>query len=282
MTLMTSMVFWPQGAFAQFNANLQEGSFNWTSRDDIKDEGKLLSLSRDYSSRSTYQGIFGLGWCSQLEWRLFRTESTWLLQKCDEIKPLTKALVRKFKKFQSVKTNQGVNLLFGEDGRLTAFREKRNLWQVNRDRDGRALSLLSPQKRILTLTYDPKSQLLKQMAENSYQYRTNQLSAASKEEYFYDEFSNLEKVERGGKVLVQAHYDSQKDVVVCIEELHQCTTRYEYHSQDTSRSLVDEVRSVKICPHQKPKADLTTFEYHKSTDHEVLLDRTSVQTEKGE
>ena len=286
LTLVTSsVVFWPQGAWARAQANLQEGSFNWLAEDELKISGESLHLQRTYSSRSTYQGIFGLGWCSQLEWRLIKDSQNWILKKCDEFTPLPATLVRKYQKFRSIKSNQGVHLLFDDDGSLIAYQEKRKLWKISYDKEHRPQEMTSPQEIPIPLKYDTKTRFLKsfqqhQSAPSPFRYQDNLLVSSPTENYTYDNLSNLEKVTGQGQTLARMQYDKIKDLIVCIEELHQCTTRYEYRTQDMKNRLIDVVRATKSCPNKKIQSDVTQFEYRKSNSHEVQLERTSSSTEK--
>lgn len=86
--VITFFLFLIAAARAQADVDTKEGAFHTTQTDLSIQVGKseVWKLSRRYSSRSNAIGIFGLGWCSDLDRQLIVVDSDHMIFKnCDQV-----------------------------------------------------------------------------------------------------------------------------------------------------------------------------------------------------
>jgi hypothetical protein len=270
--------------FSQTQVNLQEGSFHWTTQDVFRFGRKTtLQLERNYSSRSDFRGLLGRGWCSELEWTLVAQGKFALLMKCDQPEMLT---ADRFVVLPgTVRVKNGTQaLFFHPNGKLESIEENGKRWFIQRDLKGRPL-LAQSGSSILQMIFSARDELTKiQTASETlgFEYADRLLRSATgakAQTYAYDEFENLTTLVVAGEK-IEVRYDGLRDLALSIRA-GGCEEAFEYGTTVQKNKVLDEVVHRFQCDKRAARVTRHRYEYQKTDDHQVRLERVSSIEEGG-
>lgn len=218
-----------------------------------QDKLSTLKLERVYHSRSLQKGIFGFGWCSDLDTRLELTsEGELYLYDCHRAGPARflpsqssrgiaeAGLVFTSKELPNEKilysrdvftrTSSGRRQAFDGQGRLVELTDAGNqTWKLKRAASGQLEGLQSAKESLL-VEMDPLAELVKRIEgpkrqQIGYLYEGDQLRgvAAEKNRRFeYDETGNLTKILENDKTTFAARYDADDDRIRAFLDDRKC------------------------------------------------------------
>lgn len=272
---------------AYSDVNMRDGSyiqtwtdFRWTDSKPTRSGGNniLFDLNRIYNSRNLRQGIFGFGWCSEIETTLHWQGSQILVSDCEGTH--NKKAHQK-NKFWWVKLATGGFQKFNRQGRLVALQKTQNspLVELFYQQD-RLISLSFPHSE-LRFFYSQISQNLsfieayqneKLVLHKDYQLIDNNLVSVGKSSVFkinyrYDEFHNLVEWSDTQQKFYMT-YDVQKDQIQSIHSSNGCQEKYSYQKVS---STVLQSRLDKICLDKKTHSQLFRFEAFKQANQTLFL-----------
>jgi hypothetical protein len=191
-----------------------------------------VGMQRTYNSRSLYRGVFGFGWCSDMEARVLREGNRVKLVLCDREIPV------RVVDNQRLQTADGRTFVFLKDGSLGGFGTTREDFRIERDTRGRPMSLIAmggyrfdiawsaEGDRIVSLTpKDGKTLRFNYAGPNlvSVTWGSRRLFA-----YDYDQLNNLTAIEYIDGARDQVDYDPERDWVVRIRHRDTCVDDFEY------------------------------------------------------
>ncbi len=271
-------------ALSYSQVNMKDGNFHRTWID-----GGILS--RTYNSRSMYPGLFGFGWCSNLEMRIEIASSEELvLENCGQRtsyirsagknsvyisgeKSLTKEKLSK-EKYRYVLKMPGRTATFDALGRLTQLGRGAGEVTLEFDAQGRPLRMRSRRLGSWMLEYSKDQKNIVRFGtshgrEVFYFYGGGNLqhvadSVSAPVSFQYDEFHNLTKI--SGLSLERVVYDSNRDLVTEFYRADGCSERFQY----TANSVANEILET-------AKADVDCGGVRSTVIHEFIY----VQSPKG-
>jgi YD repeat-containing protein len=296
-------------SLAQAEIDVKTGAFLDTWMDlDVQSPGFHLAVERTYSSRSNYDGLFGFGWCSNLETRLKRDQDQIEVTEC----------------------GGGVQTLFSADGgsrnstrtfttlrlpseKLT-FDDERYIWsRVNGrnltfNKNGTLFSISEPGGTYNKLTYNPDNSLASVQNKNGeridfkythqkhvasitgpkkilvqYQYAGSKLAAVknawgNKYVYEYDQWQNLTAIIYPDKTADKISYDTKRDWATGFRSRFGCSETLSYSLKSSEDR--HEVSVTKICPGQAV-AETTLFTVWGAAKKIAAPVRTEKKVERG-
>lgn len=239
-TLIQILILLPQLGFS--TVDLKTGSFSETAIDFIHDS---FRLERKYQSRSLFNGLFGFGWCSNLDIQLkVLSKNEVVLQDCtgdqvyrgDSPSPVLKSQkdsIEKVAKGNLYRRTLPDNTIqiFSERGRLLKwgklefhYSEEGHL-QSLRIQEGPLLTFAMANKKIAQVNIAGKSLV--------YSYDNNNLKEAGnfwnqRTFYRYDEFHNLLRIDYSNAQFVSLYYESQSDRLIRQVGRDGCTDHFDY------------------------------------------------------
>lgn len=241
------LVFGAHTVFAKNQLLIEEGAFlsEW-----IDENWGGIALERSFHSRSLYSGIFGLGWCSNLDLSLKINDRTTELQSCFKKPTPIAAVFDEASRFWTVQLKDPRKDLqkdplenqiyeFNQKGQLMSIRKSKLKIKISRDSQGRITNIEYLRKK-LPVKYNSQNTVV-QIGNNHYQYNgENQLSLVknswnSKFYYTYNFYNNLTEIKGPGKYLEQIEYDDDLDVVTKWTDKSGCTTQAEWLEKPSSR-----------------------------------------------
>lgn len=214
------------------DTNMKDASFFRTWVDHvIKRDRRDLKINRTYKSRSLYHGIFGFGWCSDLDLHLNIIDSHNIeLIDCNTTRPIR--YIKKHNESQYIsETKPSDHLHF--DGH-TYLRKENGLSTQRFNRDG----TLEPNKLIFNDIAKNESGHIKNISladgtKLHYIYNEKNLVQIKKNgqllfSYKYDDLHNLTKVQYPDSSYEQISYDSDRDWVRSFTGRSGCTEHYNF------------------------------------------------------
>lgn len=268
------------GPHANADINMMEASFK-TSFIDAQIDG--LNLTRSYDSRSTYSGLFGFGWCSNLDVEIVRLADSVALRECGTEK---KVKVTFETSSYLYKRNDGSIQRFAiEDGSLTGIKIPGHTevpitrGRGSPDQRHKVLLELDDAKRVIRVensgfTYGPEGNLLS--AKNSW---------SNTYKYDYDRLHNLTLISYPDNTSEKLTYDTDHDRVTSFEGRNGCTETYRHTFQkiQTSKILQTSVATLKCAteefPNQKTTETRFDFKFAKRSDQRWALSKLSLTRE---
>jgi len=228
-------------------------------------------LTRTYSSRTLYNGLFGFGWCSSIESRLAKKDDKWIIYDCE------KESADKLKKvgLQYVRSSQDFEQVFDHKGRLiqmTAHQFELKLsyhddhptrigfngktWHLQYREDGKIKSLSGANSYYM---YDYSGQNLILVQKNN----------RPVQKFSYDELHNVTEIFGLGKEVIT--YDKDRDWVVELRRTDGCLEKYDYERSDSIQGP-KEIAKAEIQCGKKSSFLVYEFFYQKN-QNETLLAR---------
>lgn len=284
---------------ANADVNMKDASYYKTWVDlEIQRGSKVFQLRRTYSSRSLHQGLFGFGWCSDLEKSLDlrRKSEEIVLHDCRTNAPI------KFKKISpTLYESANKESLEYRDKEYLRTTSKKSLQKFNKN--GKLVSLVNASGDRLDLSYDLTGFLSKLRYNNSseilvradatkkrisqitnphnpgvlYTYLGQDLvrvNSAWKNvfNYQYDELHNLTRVQYPNQTQELIVYNTEQDWVVKVTDRNQCEELYKFQRQGSSSDNYT-ATAEKRC--QNKVTNKTTYEFrHKArADGSKYLDQ---------
>lgn len=263
---------------AQADINMMEASFK-TSFIDAQVEG--LKISRTYDSRSTYSGLFGFGWCSNLDVQLVRLSTAVVIRECGIERP---AKVSFDKNSYLFKRSDGSTQRFAvEDGSLTGIQtpghtEVPILRQRGSERRKIFLEL-DELKRVRKITADGLESDFVYGPDGTLRSAKNAWSNTYK--YDYDRLHNLTRIFYPDNTTETLTYDTDHDRVTSFEGRNGCTETYRHTFQkiQTSKILQTSVATLK-CDFEAPQTETRfDFMFAKRSDQRWALSKLSLTRE---
>lgn len=287
----------PQAAHGDIN--MMEASFTTSFIDAQIGESKSpLKLTRSYDSRSTYSGLFGFGWCSNLDATLEKNKNSFTVTTCGKSE---EAKVSADRATYTRTLNDGTKQRFSEDGELiglkspghkevkilrvrtslpqkAAAEEGKTGLRLELDNFGRVLKLTNKEvtgkvDREALFTYSPDGNLItaKNAWSNTYTFQ-------------YDRLHNLTLVRYPDQSFERLTYDVDYDRVLSFEGRSQknaasCKETYSYLLENQTPE--DEVTHVRTqtsisrltCDNKLVKEVKFDFHFSKRTDRKWALSR---------
>lgn len=198
LVVLISGILLAPAAYAESKIDPIERSYRLKQVDSFGD----LQVRRTYSSRSVYRGLFGIGWCSELDGRVQKQGTKHLYHGCDrvtagQVDPLTDPRVIRATAVGFERTEpSGVRQVFSLDGRLRkVLRSDGSELAIERGHSGQIVGL-----RFRSARADGRSQraavredgeLIVAILETTYSYRNSLLlrvdvAGDERERYSYD------------------------------------------------------------------------------------------------
>jgi hypothetical protein len=229
----------PLTLLSLLNGNRVDASVNMRSASFQKTWSDNELVSRTYNSRSMYQGLFGFGWCSNLELRITRESPVkLLLEKCGE-PVIFKKKNKNSRNYFSENVNErlmdephyfvyispeGAKHSFDKRGRLIRIEDNERVLNVEYDIRSKISSLKATAERVWNVTYDASSQRItgfKTLSGHSwsYEYRDENLigvneNGAARSIFDYDEVHNMLRFKETNSEVEVITYDLEK--ILCL------------------------------------------------------------------
>ncbi len=244
--------------------NVINGSLHAIRTDEVALEDGNLRLQRSFDSRSLYIGYFGLGWCSDLEYKLTIEKESIQLQKCDEMVSSFTAerslqnlpqpvqglnqknsqgrellwrsnhqpgvfLVNE-KKGLAIYANNQRQFLFDQDGRLTAILH-----------GGKSIELYYKKEKLVRLQTEQQSLIVDSAKAFHRILRLQRLPDSGKGRtiFHYDDSGQLRKVESDGN-FERYSYDDLGNLTSVVTPQGQVLQAEYDQTEDLLRKYVDE------------------------------------------
>lgn len=268
------------------NVNLTEGSYETSAQHQIGSSVKSnFTISRFYSSRSTFRGYLGLGWCSSLEWSL--DPQTKQLLKCDLLTENTAVPTDNISQLVFKVTEQNINYYFTREGLLFAVQtHQQALFKIFRNSLG-FINKIQNESEAFELRYDQRLGLLTSIQDLKNQVKffyqsvllTKVVENAQTWDYQYDESSNLIKAESPFES-EEMSYDNDSDRLLGIKSKG-CFEKFEYRTYDKSEWVFESASLEKTCAKAPPEKKTQMMVYDKIDSSHVKLRQISSYEEKG-
>lgn len=240
----------------------------------------ISALHLKYSSRSTHRGIFGLGWCSSLEWRFPSFGPLWI-DACGDMMTLTQVssqmrnqikLNQKDGKLGSVWSHRGtqfriINDLTGRPFQLSVIgapsdRRQNNDTAINKFKDSQGLDIL----------WDLKSNLIRQLGPLELRHQgLHLIGIGSAVNLGYDGLSNLvsieNKTQKNPSTKWSFSYLENLDLLKTAKT-KECMIDYDYSSNAKARLKQTLITSQSNC--RKLKTQLTVYQYQETPEQNLI------------
>jgi YD repeat-containing protein len=283
---------------ANADVNMKDASYYKTWIDlEIQRGSKVFQLRRTYSSRSLHQGLFGFGWCSDLEKSLDlrRKSEEIVLQDCRLNAPI------KFKKISpTLYESANKESLEYRDQEYLRTTSKKSLQKFNKN--GKLVSLVDASGDRLDLSYDLTGFLTKLRYNNSseilvradatkkrilqittphnpgvlYTYLGQDLIRVRNAwknvfTYQYDELHNLTRVQYPNETQELIVYNTEKDWVVKVTNRDLCEDRFKFERQGGSDNYT--ATAEKHCKNKLVAKTVYEFRHKARADGSKYLDQ---------
>lgn len=210
-----------------------------------------------YNSRSTYNGIFGFGWCSEFETTLNHKQSTLFDCSKGEVR-LEKDQIVSVQGHYEYKNKEGTVFVFDREGRLAKIVGRLGARsEVRRDANGRIQSVTHSSKRKFIFKYDSKSNKVIEITDSQRyrkrfkfmrKYLVEVLDAKKSLHLFqYDESGNLISSKDLAGRISSVTYDSVRDVVTTVKNTKGCIEFYSYRQMNEAPALHYSSQIAEIC-----------------------------------
>lgn len=243
-----------------------------------------------YNSRSTYNGVFGFGWCSEFETTLDINRTTLFDCSRGEIR-LAKDQVIHDKGFYEYKNKEGTVFVFDREGRLARIVGRPGAQsEISRDATGRILSVTDNSKRKFVFKYDLKSNRIMEITD-SQRYRRRfkftkkylaEVLDQKKSLYLfrYDEAGNLisSKNLKGSALFVT--YDSVRDTVATVKNAKKCIEFYSYRQINDVPALHYSSQVTEICRGKLVRNIRYEFWHRRRENQLLVLEKMRIQEHK--
>lgn len=283
-------------AIAKAEVHLKDASFIKTETDVITSRYKI---ERVYNSRSLHKGLWGFGWCTALEAKLYIFNERMTLVDCqnevnqvftkkhkayyltaskdDFILPQKNiylrfrkgSLIQKFDamgrliaRFHVNKAKDRFDLSYGSSGDLVKIRLNGHIELKVDSKNGRVERLRGPRTAHFLYTYDQGN-----LVQVTYQEKFLTI-------YTYDAFHNLTVIQSSEKSEVIT-YDGLRDWVTAYQNSQGCKETY-FYSHDPTRNE-STTRQAKSCPQQQQENSSFIFSYRLRTDGLTYLHQVKSQ-----
>lgn len=293
-----------QSNTADAHVNLNDASFHraWI---DWSSDGSA-SLLRAYNSRSIRNGLFGFGWCSNIETSLYvHSDELVRIRDCQfqdgqmyrlqepglyrsQINP-AESVIYKDKTYMRIRKNGSREIfskvgrlekLISPDGRVThLIYSKNGLLDKITAPDGKSLilhihartkkieSVVLPNGQIIRYAYEDQNLKNVTLKPQTRSQTSPQTIAA----YAYDQFHNLTHIRYADQSEEFIDYDSSRDQVVMLRERSGCTYFFEYRQDTDSPNFT--VESKKKCADQPVASLRLDFVYSEGDEGTLILNR---------
>jgi YD repeat-containing protein len=267
----------------------------WT---DLETPTSSLHLRRTYHSRSIHEGIFGFGWCTELETGL-RTlpDGSWRLRDCDRGEaihfspsPTAPPLVLR-NGLLEYRLQDGSLKSFSRDGKLIRIlKPGGELITLGYSKDGRIERAVSSKGESLKFTFETSSGKVARVdssrgRHSAYAYENGNLTLAVNESggrihYSYDSLRNLGRVEYPDGSIEAITYDQAHDRVSSRSTRDRCMEHYSFAPsvEDPAKRFIAEAR--KTC--RGRTLAISRHEYTHRTDDEGRVHLSRVRITRGD
>lgn len=277
MGLLLPLILFPHSLPAK--VNLHEGALIKVRKDvDGRGWGSPLILERIYSSRSLYQGSFGYGWCSNLEWKLNIKDST--IDRCLGFKPA--ALKKQGKNW--IWRNGGTEFVFSADGNLKGWKNRLGQVTIDRNPEKRPIALRDDQGRRLHMVWDDRRilGLHGPWGDRTYEYAAGNLvrerESRLTREYAYDHLHNLIRIIHPDLSTESFKYDSEMDRLMARQRPDGCQELYNYERLSPLRLRGT---ATELCPRSPPSRFEVELVYERDSRGQLLLKDIKRTTGRG-
>jgi len=246
------------------DVNMKDASYfkTWVDLEIIKDQ-RVFQLRRTYNSRSLHQGLFGFGWCSDLEKSLDLNRSDQIsLNDCRLTAPI-RYKKKKNNYYEADSPDLQKDTLELKDNFYIRTTAKKT--QQKYSKTGKLVSLIDTTKDRIDITYDANNGFIKTILVNQrtelkitpdlhqkhiqsvtsqnnpgafYRFDGKDLvevknSWKNKFTYSYDSVHNLTLVTYPDKTQELLTYDKEKDWILQIRDRSRCLEIFKYNKQST-------------------------------------------------
>ena len=269
--------------------NIKDASFS-TNFVDL--ESGQFKISRTYDSRSTFNGLFGFGWCSNLDRRLLKNTETpdVAIETCGR-RTVFKAIGERptqrwssgtqgyveIDKGDFVHRTQDGRLIAryaGPDGGLSALSDPRGLdVPIQRGQPRRLLrSAASGEGLRVRLEVDPLANKILAIetseARATYRYRADDLIEATNAwnntySFRYDSLHNLTEAQYPDKTSEEMSYDADHDRLLSFKGRNSCIERYEITIASKTDQRTQKTTAIKSCNEKESSRVAFEFDYRK-------------------
>ena len=281
---------------AHADVNVKDASFSTTFID--LDLGHL-KITRTYNSRSTYSGVFGYGWCSNLDQQLQKSGEDLVIATCDRKQV-----------FHRDHTSPALRWITGRlsDGTLEADGDD----IIHRDSQGREFERFAgapsggggDSSRIrlfrdaatgegmrVRLETDPVShKILKIWSPGSegasYEYNGDDLIKVKNAwkntyDFTYDKLHNLTQVAYPDHTFEVMSYDTDSDRITSFQGRNSCIERYDYHVSSSRSHKRQETIATKTCRGQDVSRVAFEFKFAQAPHNTWLLAALKLTRDNG-
>jgi hypothetical protein len=271
---LTTLTAQPDTAYAE--TNMRKASYS-TEFVDIRTAD--LEVVRHYDSRSLYNGLFGFGWCSNLESTLKRGLSgEWRLSHCDHHSHPTQALRSK----DGWATKEGeTRMTFDPSGRLLSLtRDKGETLALIYGPTGLLRGAATGRGKEMRLELDDTNRKVTAVKfagkSAAYKYQNQDLisvtnSWANEFTFHYDSLHNLISTNYPDDTKETMTYDADLDRLLSYRERNGCKEVYDYRGSTHLTAT-----SVKYCVGKPQVKSTFEFWHHKQANGKYVLERSRV------
>lgn len=232
----------------------------------------VSALNLSYSSRSTHRGLFGLGWCSSLEWRFPSFGPLWI-DACGEVVALTQVsshmrnqikMNQKEGKLASLWSKQGSQINITHDLTGRPFRLSMTVDAINRT---------PRESNMIEILWDSKSNLIRQIGSLKLKHQGLHLvGIGSDVNLGYDGLSNLILIENKPTTSWSFRYQDDLDLLKTATT-KACVIDYSYEYEPASNTKVPTkqtlITSQSSC--RKQRKQLTVYKYQETPEYLIPL-----------
>lgn len=204
-----------------------------------------FSIQRIYHSRSLYKGIFGIGWCSTLDYKVEIIDSIPQVYDCEKDQYIFLPKNLKILNNTWQLSLGSIVRSFNLKGELIKIQNDNTTINLERDLNGklnqlsiRKLKPSSPIRFNYPIKYLARSKQIEVIGKIKYSYRNNQLIGfknqwGSNFSLKYDSFENLVSIKGPQKYQEVIKYDNEIDVVTSWNDNKGCLHLVIWESQKT-------------------------------------------------
>ncbi|MCB0350069.1 MAG: hypothetical protein KDD38_02725 [Bdellovibrionales bacterium] len=268
------------------DVNMKEASYFRTWIDHvIKRDRRDLKVRRTYKSRSLFQGVFGFGWCSDLDTNIDIKESESIeLNDChnkNALRFIKNKLTGNFTntdnardliifdgKTYSRRIHGALDQRFSPSGKLII--NKNFIQKVEYTTDGLVREILYADQSAFQYRY-----LNKNLIEVIRAGRPHQ-------QYEYDNLHNLTTIQYSNGEIERIQYDSDYDRVAFIKTRSGCTETYDFKLPDPSNRNHFVSSVIKKCPKLPDFKTQYEFWYEFNSLAQLYLDRVKIYSGANE
>lgn len=275
--IATPLLILLSGSFSFAQINLKEAAYTKTIN-----ELQIPGLQKTYSSRSLHRGIFGFGWCSEIEIRLQflsgrkvlkhhcgrtflakarREKDRWILEQNGQVE-IFNSQGRLLEK-----PLHGLRFAYSDQGQLSRILVSNRAYSVKWDSNGTRITVIQHEDRRVSYDYSSAGNLMNINAPDGTRI------------FFYDSMNNLTdfKTRQGSEKIT---YSQDSDEVRSFESSESpCQYRFRYRriSSTTLESKVE-----KACPGAETKSVSFLFQGKPAPEGRLLLSEIKTQGVRSE